>query len=274
MEEAWLHPGKSFQEAFPRLFKTRTTSFQTDFLDPAGCLRHLLNWLWLQTRLGRPDVQVAFMAREILLRTFEAYTAPMGQKWRSSHDLLLLSAAIVLGDRAIIQRAAEAATFADLSSDNPFTAASCGVLKARLLGDHDLEAAQLALRSACKGGPVPDQPLARAGYRALVERKPKLLLSQSRKAAETYWSALERERFPDVIQRTGGVRLANWSSMTYWPWPELTLLKLSIPADDLPDTDPFWLPHELLGRWTGNATVAGLPGSRTAAKSSVSKSAP
>lgn len=233
---------KSAEKAFPKL-QAR------GFSGPAQCLIDLINWMWLQSRVQRDDTVLDSVASEVLTRAFEFYGLTTATRFKSAHDLFLLSAAIVLGNRSIIERAAQTVDYAGESSHSIFYASCCGLLKARLLGDAAMEEKQLALLGSCKGGPSAYRVASRASYRAFVGRNRKLLVTHSKKACDVFWDALEREHYPEPLDRQGSMSISGLSTNAFWPWPELTLLKVTGEQEKEWAVDSFWLPPELLRRW-------------------------
>lgn len=241
--EYYLQRGKSLDSAFRAL---RSSSSSADFFEPALCLNYLVNWLWLGCHKGISIAELLNSAIELIDRSLEVYGRTGGQKNRGEHDLFLLSTAILIGDWNRVDAVVQRVPYAEESDRRVFYAAVCGMLKARVLKDQQMEQRQFELFDACKGSRSIYRVASRACYHSFVDGREKALIQHCRKSGEQFWQLLKRHVFPDPFSRDGEARFGTWSPKAYWPWPEMTLLKLAFSSRTIPEVDDFWFPRILL----------------------------
>ena len=241
-QEWALGLGKSTDAAFPKLGAR-------DFFEPARCIKHLINWIWLNIQKGSSSERISTVASEVMRRSLEVYGRTIGQRHRGEHDLFLLSAAIIVGERELTERVVGSVRCANESCPQVYYSSCCGMLKARITGDKLLEQTQLELHLRCKGSAPVYRVASGATYTSFCEEDNKSLVRQCHGVCEKFWTML-KEASPEPFCRNGDVELGTWPTNAFWPWSELTLLKLACPDAEMAPTDDVWIPRRFLREGT------------------------
>ncbi len=231
--------------AFPRLKKPGVGG---EFSGPSNALKALLNWIWLQAHKGADTEGVEKGAHNILARALQIYEIAESGMHRDRHDLLLLSAAILAGDRETISRSIEIVKEATMPASGPqYFASASGMVKFRLLNNEKEVARQFELFSAHKGKEAVVRIPKVSMFKAFVSFDCKAIKRGCHAVEREFWMRLGSGR-PGVAIGATSVQLGVWDSNRYWPWPECVLLRIL--RDQCPhlEADPFWIPRSLLLR--------------------------
>ena len=245
MNAEWdMKLGKGAETAFPRLGQSGASGH---YVGPATALKHTLNWIWLSLVSGESLATLSATVQPILTRATAVYDLAAGDTYRERHDFLLLACVLFAGSREVSQKVLDLVrTAIPGRKENQYYAASCGMVKFRLLGDDESARQQFAIFCTHKGKEAVFRNASQNFYRAFIELNLKVLQNQTHKVAEEFWKRLEAVRLPRLVNKDGEIELKDWDYNRYWPWPEAAMLRVLRQRGLNIKPDGFWIPEELM----------------------------
>jgi hypothetical protein len=232
---------KPFRE-FDRLFPLTTGTFAA------------IGFAWLQWQVEPRFEPIGEVLADAARRTGTAEVRALAQERYEPgvFDWEVLACAILSGDPELARHTAEQTRYATRGKFGAdIFQAVAGILKARLLGDVEAEAAQLALvgRRPDHPMPTPSLPL----LRAFVDRNEKALEREIVKGANKHWTVrylVGRSSMPILVKDEPGhtvIDVTNKDSYTLWAYPEAVFAKVAMQGGITIRHDDLWFPLGLLG---------------------------
>ena len=245
-EESCFRIGNDLDDVFPYL-RNDTVTMGSQFAGPWDVMSAAVRWLWLTILRDSPKDEVARVIAYLVRRSVGAIRLSGGSYYRAEHDVILMTASILSGNRELMHIASEAVRVADPKSESyQFFEAWAGILRSRILNQHDDEEEQLSILLRKRGVSLMQCP-SHSLAKAFCKRDYKKMALLMNKTFEKEWA--DGEKTGSIEHDPSGatkVFLRFRDPNMYWPWAQAGFAKLAILEAAKVPTHPLWLPDRLL----------------------------